>query len=109
MKLKFTCTDHQDPGSTYYYHPHCLTLCLISSLKATFQDVSSGSGQGRVLPSLPQHHQHLLDNPPLTSLELKNMGRDTIAGLIAGILEKYSKKGEVSVFSEARESQDWLC
>ena len=33
------------------------------------------------------------------------MGRDTIAGLIAGILEKYSKKGEVSVFSDARERE----
>jgi len=43
---------------------------------------------------LPSHH--LLDNnQPLTSLELKHMGRDTIAGLIAGILQKYSKKGEV--------------
>ena len=31
------------------------------------------------------------------------MGRDTIAGLIAGILEKYSKKGEVSVLGVARE------
>ena len=70
---------------------------MISSLKATFQEVTSG--QGRVLPCLPQHHQHLLDNPPLTSLELKNMGRDTIAGLIAGILEKYSKKGEVRVLT----------
>ena len=66
-----------------------------SSLKATFQEVSSGPG--RVLPNLPLQHQHLLDNPPLTSLELKNMGRETIAGLIAGILEKYSKKGEVSL------------
>ena len=71
-------------------------LCVTSCLKATFQDVPSG--QGRVLPALPSHH--LLDNnQPLTSLELKHMGRDTIAGLIAGILQKYSKKGEVS--------QDW--
>merc|ERR1719361_2268411 len=52
------------------------------------------SSQGRVLPALPSHH--FLDHPqPLTSLELKHMGRDTIAGLIAGILQKYSKKGEV--------------
>ena len=73
-----------------------------SSLKATFQEVSSGPG--RVLPSLPLplQHQHLLDNPPLTSLELKNMGRETIAGLIAGILEKYSKKGEVSLLCVGR-------
>jgi len=31
----------------------------------------------------------------LTSMELKHMGRDTIAGLIAGILQKYTKKEEV--------------
>jgi len=28
-------------------------------------------------------------------MELKHMGRDTIAGLIAGILQKYTKKEEV--------------
>ena len=28
-------------------------------------------------------------------MDLKHMGRDTIAGLIAGILQKYSKKEEV--------------
>ena len=48
--------------------------------------------QGRLLPApptLPTEHG-------LTSLELKNMGRDTIAGLIAGILQKYTKKEDVS-------------
>ena len=30
--------------------------------------------------------------PGLTSLELRHMGRDTIAGLIAGILQKYTKR-----------------
>ena len=74
-------------------------LSVISCLKATLQDVSSGPG--RVLPALPGQPPHqLLDHPqPLTSLELKHMGRDTIAGLIAGILQKYSKKGEVSPHS----------
>jgi len=60
----------------------------------TFCSLDVTSSQGRVLPALPSHH--LLDNTqPLTSLELKHMGRDTIAGLIAGILQKYTKKGEV--------------
>ena len=61
------------------------------------------------MPALPGQPPHqLLDHPqPLTSLELKHMGRDTIAGLIAGILEKYSKKGEVSVESVVREREGW--
>ena len=45
---------------------------------------------GRQLPVLPQLVAE--QGPGLTSLELKQMGRDTIAGLIAGILQKYTKR-----------------
>lgn len=47
-------------------------------------------GQGRQLPAVPQLLAET--GPGLTSLELRHMGRDTIAGLIAGILQKYTKR-----------------
>ena len=47
-------------------------------------------GQGRQLPSVPQVVGE--QGSGLTSLELRHMGRDTIAGLIAGILQKYTKR-----------------
>jgi len=46
--------------------------------------------QGRQLPAVPQGLGE--QGPGLTSLELRHMGRDTIAGLIAGILQKYTKR-----------------
>ena len=48
-------------------------------------------GLGRRLPAVPPA---LLasDQAGLGSLELKQMGRETIAGLIAGILQKYTRR-----------------
>ena len=54
------------------------------------------SGKGRLLPAPPTASGLQMEHG-LTSLELKHMGRDTIAGLIAGILQKYTKKEDVSV------------
>ena len=54
------------------------------------------TGKGRLLPAPPTASGLQLEHG-LTSLELKHMGRDTIAGLIAGILQKYTKKEDVSV------------
>merc|ERR1719422_1336954 len=64
----------------------------LSSIKET-PDAAKDNGVGRQLPALP--NPHILTDQgasALTSLELKHMGRDTIAGLIAGILQKYTKK-----------------
>ena len=57
-------------------------------LKFCVQD--PGVTQGRQLPAVPQGLGD--QGPGLTSLELRHMGRDTIAGLIAGILQKYTKR-----------------
>lgn len=51
-----------------------------------------------MLPAPPTTSTGLQLEHGLTSLELKHMGRDTIAGLIAGILQKYTKKEDVSVY-----------
>ena len=65
--------------------------CFCPVLKFCVQDhgVTLG-GQGRQLPAVPQLLAET--GPGLTSLELRHMGRDTIAGLIAGILQKYTKR-----------------
>ena len=65
--------------------------CFCPVLKFCVQDhgVTLG-GQGRQLPAVPQLLAE--PGPGLTSLELRHMGRDTIAGLIAGILQKYTKR-----------------
>ena len=73
------------------HEKHC------SSTSAQLTDVNlQESGKGRLLPAPPTASGLQMEHG-LTSLELKHMGRDTIAGLIAGILQKYTKKEDVSV------------
>ena len=66
-----------------------ILFCCNLTLKFCVQD-SGVPGQGRQLPAVPQGLGD--QGPGLTSLELRHMGRDTIAGLIAGILQKYTKR-----------------
>ena len=63
---------------------------MCPELKSRVQDTLVTGSSGRQLPVLPQLVAE--QGPGLTSLELKQMGRDTIAGLIAGILQKYTKR-----------------
>jgi len=66
------------------------TFCSLDALKLREIQSRAGETHGRILPAPPTLHlEH-----GLTSMELKHMGRDTIAGLIAGILQKYTKKEE---------------
>ena len=69
-----------------------ILFCCNLVLKFCVQDPCV-TGQGRQLPAVPQGLGD--QGSGLTSLELRHMGRDTIAGLIAGILQKYTKR-EVS-------------
>ena len=65
-----------------------ILFCCNLVLKFCVQD--PGVTQGRQLPAVPQGLGD--QGSGLTSLELRHMGRDTIAGLIAGILQKYTKR-----------------
>ena len=87
---------------------------MCPELKSRVQDTLVTGSSGRQLPVLPQLVAE--QGPGLTSLELKQMGRDTIAGLIAGILQKYTKR-EVrhwdtpapTVATQVWDNLLWLC
>ena len=93
MRLLSTCTNHSGILASLYifFYKYTKNKIVLVLIKIIVQD-----GSGRQLPALPSHLLHHDQAVGLSSLELKHMGRETIAGLIAGILQKYTKK-EVNV------------
>ena len=91
-------------ATSAYSQPDSRTISCMSALQCT-------APANLLCPARPAPHRVVLQgsrllpappDPALSSLELRHLGRDTIAGLIAGILQKYGRgePGEQASFVE---------